>query len=91
MSIRKKSNAAREQPFRICKNNNSKFNYESAIGKHLVENPECAKTYTEDNVRMIGQAKSSFYLRVLESDYSKTQNPVVCRRRELGFSLGLSK
>ena len=31
-SIRKKSNTVREQPPRLCKNNNSKINCESAIG-----------------------------------------------------------
>ena len=89
-SIRKKSNTAREQPPRICKNNKSKINYESAIGQHLIANPECAKTYTDDNFRIIGQARSSFHLSVLESVYIiKTQNPVLCRQKE--FSLGLFK
>ena len=78
-SIRKKSNTAREQPPRICKNNKSKINCESAIGQHLIANPECAKTYTDDSVRVIGQARSSFHLSVLESVFIKTQNPVLCR------------
>ena len=62
--IRKKSNAAREQPPGICKNK-SKINCESAIGQHLIANPEFAKTYTDDNFRIIGQARSSFHLSVL--------------------------
>ena len=66
-SIRKKSNTVREQPPRLCKNNNSKINCESAIGQHLLTNPECAKTYTDDNFRIIGQGRSSFHLSVLES------------------------
>ena len=57
--IRKKSNAARKQPPRICKNNKSKINCESAIGQHLVANPECARTYADDNFRIIGQARSA--------------------------------
>ena len=89
--IRKKSNTAREQPPRICKNNKSKINCESAIGQHLITNPECAKTYTDDNFRIIGQARSSFHLSVLESVYIKTQNPVLCRQNESVFSLGLFK
>ena len=59
-SIRKKSNTVREQPPRLCKNNNSKINCESAIGQHLLTYPECAKTYTDDNFRIIGQGRSSF-------------------------------
>ena len=77
------SNAVREQPPRICKNNKSKISCESAIGEHLIANPECAKTYTDDNFRIIGQARSSFHLSVLESVYIKTQNQVFCRQKSL--------
>ena len=72
-SIRKKSSIVREQPPHMCKNTNSKTVCESAKG-HLITNPECAKTHTDDNSRIIGQARSSFYLSVLESVYIKTQN-----------------
>ena len=88
-SIRNKSYDAREQPPHICKNNKSKINCESVIGQHLIANPECAKTYTDDNFRIIGHARSFFHLSVLESVYIKTQNPVLCRQKELVFSLGL--
>ena len=71
--------------------NNSNINCESAIGQHIIANPECAKTYTDDNFRIIGQARSSFHLSVLESVYIKTQNPVLCRQKEFVFSLGLFK
>ena len=90
-NIRKKRNTVREQPPRICKKKNSKINCESAIGQHLIANPECAKTYTDDNFRIIGQARSSFHLSVLESVYIKTQNPALCRQKEFIFSLGLFK
>ena len=90
-SIRKKSNTVREQPPRLCKNNNSKINCESAIGQHLLTNPECAKTYTDDNFRIIGQGRSSFHLSVLESVYIKTQNPVLCKQKDFIFSLGIFK
>ena len=90
-SIRKKSNTVREQPPRLCKNNNSKINCESAIGQHLLTNPECAKTYTDDTFRIIGQGRSSFHLSVLESVYIKTQNPVLCKQKDFIFSLGIFK
>ena len=66
-SIRKKSSTVREQPPRMCKNISSKINCESAIRQHLITNPECAKTYTDENFRIIGQARSSFNLGVVES------------------------
>ena len=75
-SIRKKSNSVREQTPLLCKNNNAKIDCGSAIGQHLIKNLECSKTYTGDNFRIIGQARSSFHLSVLESVYIKTQNPV---------------
>ena len=59
-SIRKESNTVREQPPCLCENNNSKINCESAIVQHLLTNPEYAKTYIDDNFRIIGQARSSF-------------------------------
>ena len=65
----------------------SKINCESAIGQHLISNPECPKTYTDDNFRIIGQARSSSPLGVLESVSIKTQNPVMCRQKEFVFSL----
>ena len=88
-STRKKSNTVREEPPCICKNSKSKINCESAIGQHLIANPECAKTYIDDNFRIIEQARSSFHLSALESVYMKTQNPVLCRLKDLFFSLGL--
>ena len=54
-------------------------------------NPECAKTYTDDNFRIIGQGRSSFHLSVLESVYIKTQNPVLCKQKDFIFSLGIFK
>ena len=42
-SIRKKRNRVREQSPRMCKNNNPKMTCDSAIGEHLITNPECAK------------------------------------------------
>ena len=90
-SDRKKSNTVGEQPPHPCKNNNSKIYCESAIGQHLLTNPECAKTYINDNFRIIGQARSSFHLNVLESVYIKTQNPILCKQKDFIFSLGIFK
>ena len=80
-SIRKKSSTARKQPLCMCKGNKSKANCESAIGQHLINNPECTKTYTDDNFRINGQARSSFHLSVKESVYITTQSQVLCRQK----------
>ena len=54
--IRTKNTTTREHPPRMCKHSISKMKSDSAIGQHLITNPECAKTYTIDNFRIIGQA-----------------------------------
>ena len=74
-SIRMKNTITREQPPHMRKNPNSNMKSESAIGQHLIANPECAKTYTDDNFRIIGQARSSCHLGILESIYIKSQIP----------------
>ena len=45
--------------------------------------------YNDDKFRIIGLARSSFHLGVLESVYIKTQNPVLCGQKEFVFSLGI--
>ena len=54
-------------------------------------NPECTKTYKDDNFRIIGQGRSSFHLSVLESVYIKTQNSVLCKQKDFIVSLGIFK
>ena len=49
-SIRTKNTTTREQPHRMCKNSISKMKSDSAIGQHLITNPECTKIYSEENV-----------------------------------------
>ena len=90
-SIRKKINIVREQLPRVGKNNNLKRTCDSAIGQHLITNPECAKTYINDNFRIIGQARSSFHLIILKSFYIKTQNSLLFKQKEFIFSLGFFK
>ena len=80
-SISKKSSTVREQPPHTCKHVSSKITCESAIGHHLITNPECAKTCTDDSFRIIRQARLSFYLSVWESVYIKTQISILCRQR----------
>ena len=55
LSIRRKITTIREQPPRMCKNSNSKMKSDSAIRQHLIKNPECTKTHSDDNCRIIGR------------------------------------
>ena len=47
-----------------------------------------AQTYTDDNFRIIGQARSFFHSSVLESVCIKTQNSVLCRQKGVCFLIG---
>ena len=89
-SIPNKTVPQREQPSRASKPKRS-LKHDSAIGQHLLENPECAKAYSENCFRIIGRARSTFHLAILESVYIKTRDPLLCRQKEFVFALGLLK
>ena len=55
---------------------------DSAIGQHLLENPDCAKLYNGDMFHIIGRARSSFLLAVLESIYINMRKLVLSRQKE---------
>ena len=88
-NIRNKTAPQREQPPRSCRSRNTVKTSDSAIGQHLLDNPDCAKLYNDDMFRIIGIARLSFHLAVLESIYIKTKKPPLCRQKEFVFSLGL--
>ena len=88
-NIRNKTAPQREQPPRSCRSRNTVKTSDSAIGQHLLDNPDCEKLYNDDMFRIIGRARSSFHLAVLESIYIKTKKPPLCRQKEFVFSLGL--
>ena len=58
---------------------------DSAIRQHLITNPECVQTYTDDNFWIIGQARLSFHVSVLESVYIKTHNPFLCKPVSIAY------
>ena len=59
------------------------------ISYYTFNNPDCAKLYNDDMFRIIGRARSSFHLAVLESIYIQTKKLPLCRQKEFFFSLGL--
>ena len=88
-NIRNKTHPQRERPPRSRKSKITTKTCDSAIGQHLLENPDCAKYYNGDLFRIIGKARSSFHLAVLESIYISTKKPLLCRQKEFVFTLGL--
>ena len=88
-NIRNKTAPQREQSPRTCRSRNGVKTSDSAIGQHLLDNPDCAKLYNDDMFRIIGRARSSFHLTVLELIYKQTKKPRLFRQKEFVFSLGL--
>ena len=84
-NIRNKTVPQREQPPRSCRSRNTVKTSDSAIGQHLLDNPDCAKLYNDDMFRIIGRARSSFNLAVLESIYIPwVPEPQRVKRRKNG-------
>ena len=55
----------------------------------FLDNDYPENVYNDDMFRIIGRARSSFHLAVLESIYIQTKKPPLCRQKEFVFSLGL--
>ena len=87
-NIRNKTAPQREQPPQSCRSRNTVKTSDSAIGQHLLDNPDCAKLYNDNMFRIISRARSSFHLAVLESIYIQTKKLPLCRQ-EFVFSFGL--
>ena len=79
----------RSQPHRSCKQTNTKPDCDSAIGQHLLDNDRCALNYDDKRFSILATARSSFHLNLLEATYIKTRRPVLCRQKELVYTLKL--
>ena len=53
---------------------------ESAIGQHLLDNPICAKNYSDEKFTILSFSRSSFHLSALEAVYIKSCKPNLCRQ-----------
>ena len=61
--------------------------YFNAIGQHLLDNPEYTKLYNDDMFRIIGRARSSFHLAVLNQSTSKRKSRYCVDKRSKFFLL----
>ena len=79
----------RSQAHRSCKRNDTKPDYDSAIGQHLLDNDRCALNYDDKRFSILTAARSSFHYNLLEATYIKTRCPVLCRQKEFIYTLKL--
>ena len=57
----------------------------SAVKLHLFENPDCARFYTWDCFKVIGQARTPFQLSVLEAVLINSHKPILCRQKDFVY------
>ena len=77
----------RYQLHKSCKQSDTEQSFESAIGRHAIENEQCALNYHSKRFSILTIARSSFHLNLLEAAYIKTQRPVLCRQKEFVHTL----
>ena len=87
--IRRKQQPTKILPERKCKIRSIATHQQcvSAIGLHLMQNPECATQYSNDQFSILAKARSMFHLSVLEATYIKIRKPILCRQKEFVYSL----
>ena len=97
-SITKKP--TRTQPHRPCK---QKYQKEpksentqitptaptTAIGKHLLNNPECLTKFNKNFFSILAQARSKYHLSILESIFINSMKPSLCVQKNYVSELGL--
>ena len=62
---------------------------EFAIAQHLLDNPICAKNYSNEKFTIISFGCSSFHLSALEAVYIKSCKPNLCRQQKFVYNLKL--
>ena len=56
--------------------------YFTAIGRHLLDNPECARNYHDGRFRILTRGRNRFHLKTLESLYIRTMKPDLCQQKQ---------
>ena len=63
--------------------------YGSAIAEHLINNRDCASTYSADLFTILSRSHSDLYLKVLEAVYILTHKPSLCKQRQCLLGLNV--
>ena len=57
----------------------------SSIGLHLLENPLCAKEYSNDSFKILSKARHGFHLDVLEAIFINNHKPILCKHKDFVY------
>ena len=88
-SIRNKQKPTKVLPRRNCKAKTplNQLECDSAIGLHLLQNPDCAALYHDRQFSILAKERTQFHLVALEAIFIKTQQPILCRHKEFVYYL----
>ena len=91
LSIRKNKIGTRIQPERACRKVPASIptSCASAIGQHLIENANCAEHYNVDAFKILSRGRSTTYLRILETTFIYSTDPMLRWQKEFVHSLYL--
>ena len=59
------------------------------IGQHLLDNPFCAKNYSDEKFTILLFGRSSFHLSVLEAVYIKSCKLNLCSQKKFVYNVKL--
>ena len=65
--------------------------YFSAIGNHLLDNPDCVANYSEDYFSIVVCARNELELHTLEFIFIQTLKPELCKQKEFVYKTRLFK
>ena len=65
--------------------------YFTAIGDHLIQNPQCAQNYSDDRFTILTRGRNQFHLSTLESLFIQTMKPVLCRQKRQVYKTKIFK
>jgi hypothetical protein len=63
----------------------------TAIGQHLINNPSCAQKYSENLFSFVARGRNDLLLKILESLFIQTSQPVLCKQKEYLYKTKLFK
>ncbi len=65
--------------------------YFSAIGQHLLDNHDCAKSYKKEKFSVLMRAENSFQLHILKTLCILSLRPSLCRQKNFVYQTRLFK
>ena len=90
LAIRNNLEMGRTQPSRTCKNPTTvPAQSDSAIGQHLLNNPDCAQDYHAEWFQTVAHVRTEAHLRALEATFIHTRAPGPCKQKEYVQTLHL--